>query len=35
MSLGDRYLKDLKSTGWQFGSRLTTEHVWNAFITCA
>ena len=33
MSLGYGYLKGLKGTGWQFGSRLTTEHVWDAFIT--
>jgi hypothetical protein len=32
MSLGGTYLKGLKDTGWQFGSRLTTEHVWDAFI---
>lgn len=33
MSLGDRYLKGLKGTGWQFGSHLITEHIWDAFIT--
>ncbi|EDR16176.1 uncharacterized protein LACBIDRAFT_301995 [Laccaria bicolor S238N-H82] len=32
MSLGGTYLKGLKDTGWQFGSRLTTEHVWDAFV---
>ena len=32
MSLSDRQNGLLESAGWQFGSKLRTEHVWDAFV---
>jgi hypothetical protein len=32
MSLSDRENGYLESAGWQFGSKLRTEHVWDAFV---
>jgi len=32
MSLSDRDNGHLESAGWQFGSKLRTEHVWDAFV---
>jgi hypothetical protein len=32
MSLSDKQDGFLESAGWQFGSKLRTEHVWDAFV---
>jgi hypothetical protein len=32
MSLSDKQDGLLKDSGWQFGSKLRTEHVWDAFV---
>jgi len=32
MSLSDRQNGLLEDSGWQFGSKLRTEHVWDAFV---
>ncbi|KAF8159023.1 hypothetical protein K438DRAFT_1985956 [Mycena galopus ATCC 62051] len=32
MSLSEGQVRDLTATGWQFGTRLSTDHVWDAFI---
>jgi len=32
MSLSDKQDGLLESAGWQFGSKLRTEHVWDAFV---
>ena len=33
MSLSGRDNKELEAAGWQFGFKLTTEHIWDGF-TC-
>jgi hypothetical protein len=32
MSLSDQHNRLLEDSGWQFGSKLQTEHVWDAFV---
>ena len=32
MSLSDKQDGLLEDSGWQFGSKLRTEHVWDAFV---
>lgn len=32
MALSERQEHDLEEGGWKFGKRLTTEHVWDAFV---
>ena len=32
MSLSGRNTKPLLESGWQFGFKLKTEHIWDAFV---
>jgi hypothetical protein len=32
MSLSEGQIRDLTAAGWKFGTRLSTDHVWDAFI---
>ncbi|KAJ7936288.1 hypothetical protein B0H13DRAFT_1946806, partial [Mycena leptocephala] len=32
MSLSEGQVRDLTAAGWKFGTRLSTDHVWDAFI---
>jgi len=32
MALSDRKVNGLDDVGWQFGFKLKTEHIWDAFV---
>jgi hypothetical protein len=32
MSLSERQIHELDAAGWQFGFKLTTEHIWDSFV---